>query len=78
MRHVVHPPPQTPQVESVAKPGTLLLIILSLICESDIKELYGKFSSSLFKKTVRGQKHLRKVDERGNSIPYINHFKLHH
>ena len=33
---VVHPLPQTPQGEPVAKPGTPLLIILSLVCKSDI------------------------------------------
>ena len=34
---VAHPRPQTPQGEPVAKPGTLRLIILSLVCKSDIK-----------------------------------------
>ena len=37
----VHPP----QRASVAKPGTLLLIIiLSLVCKHDIKEVHGKVS----------------------------------
>ena len=35
---MVHPRPQTPQGEPVAKPGTILLIILNLVCKSDIKE----------------------------------------
>ena len=30
---MVHPRPQTPQGESVAKPETLLLIILSIACK---------------------------------------------
>ena len=38
---VVHQQPQTPQGESVAKPETLLLIILSIICKYDIKEVHG-------------------------------------
>ena len=36
--------PQTPQGESVtehAKPEALLLIILSFVCKSDIKEVHG-------------------------------------
>ena len=32
-RQVVHPRPQTPQAESVAKPETPPLIILSLACK---------------------------------------------
>ena len=42
MKQVVHPRSQTPQGELVAKPGTPLLITLSLICEFDIKEFNGK------------------------------------
>ena len=34
-RQVVHPRPQTPQKEPIAKPGTPVLIILSLVCKSD-------------------------------------------
>ena len=34
---------QTPQRESVPKPGTLLLTIISLVCFSDIKEVHGNF-----------------------------------
>ena len=40
-RQVVHLRPQTPQWESVAKPGTPLLIILSVVCKSDIQEVHG-------------------------------------
>ena len=32
-RQVVHARPQTPRDESVAKPETLLLIILSMVCK---------------------------------------------
>ena len=32
-RQVVHPRPQTPQGESVAKPETPLLIVLSIACK---------------------------------------------
>ena len=34
---------------------TLLSIILSVVCESDIKEVNGKVSNPLFKKNVRDQ-----------------------
>ena len=40
-RQVVHPRPQTPQVESVAKPETLMLIILSIACKYDRNEVHG-------------------------------------
>ena len=46
-RQVVHPWPQTPQRESVAKPEHPLLIILSIACEYDVN---GNLFSSLFKK----------------------------
>ena len=59
---VVHPWPQTPQGESVARPATLLFIILSLVCKSDIQEVYGKLSDRLFEKNVREQKHSRAVE----------------
>ena len=48
-RQVVNPRPQTPQGESGTKPGKLLLIILSLVCKSDIKEVHGELSNPLFK-----------------------------
>ena len=38
---VVHPRHQTPQGESVVKPEAVLLMILTLVCESDIKEVRG-------------------------------------
>ena len=34
---MVHTWPQTSQKESIAKPGTLMLIILSLVHKSDLK-----------------------------------------
>ena len=40
-KQVVHPRPKTPQGESIAEPETLRLIILSLVCESDIKEVHN-------------------------------------
>ena len=46
-RQVVHPRPQTPQGESVAKPETPLLIILSIACKYDI---HGNLFSPLFEK----------------------------
>ena len=43
----------------VAKPETLLLIILNLVCKSDIKEAnFVVFNPSL-KKNVRWQKHTK-------------------
>ena len=47
---MVHPQPQTLQGEQVAKPGTPLLIILSLVCKSDIKETHYVSSNLLFEK----------------------------
>ena len=47
---------QTPQGESVAKPGTHPLIILSLVCESDTKETHGKLSNALFGENTSGKK----------------------
>ena len=52
-----------PQGEPVSKPETFRQIILSLVCESDIKEAYCILSNQLLKKNVHGQKHLREVDE---------------
>ena len=46
-RQVVHPRPQTPQGESVAKPETPLLIILSIACEYAV---HGNLVSPLFEK----------------------------
>ena len=73
---MVHPQPQTPQGESVAKPVTLLLIILSIVCKCDIKEVLGNQSNPLFKKRVCGRKHPWEVDNCRNSSPYIKHFIL--
>ena len=44
-RQVVHPRPQTPQGESVAKPETPLLIILSIACKY---EVHGDLFRPLF------------------------------
>ena len=46
-RQVVHPRPQTPQGESVAKPETPLLIILSIACKY---EVHGNLFSPSFEK----------------------------
>ena len=54
--------------------GTLLLIIISLVCKSDIKEVHYNFSN-LFT-NVRGQKNSSEVYKCRNSIPNINHFIL--
>ena len=45
---MLHARPQTPQEESVAKPGTVPLTILSLVCHSDIKEVHGNLSNPFF------------------------------
>ena len=71
-----HPRPQRPQGELVTKPETLLLIILSLVCKHDIKEVHGNKSIPVFKKKVLGWKHQREVDNCRNSSPYIGHFIL--
>ena len=44
---MVHPRPQTPQAESVAKPETPLLIILSIAYKY---EIHGNLLSPLFEK----------------------------
>ena len=41
---MVHPRPQIPQGESVAKPETRLLIIMSIACKHDIKGVHGNSS----------------------------------
>ena len=41
---MVHPRPQIPQGESVAKHGTPRLIILSLVVKSDIKDVHDSLS----------------------------------
>ena len=76
-RQVVHPRPQMPQREPFAKAETLLLIILSLVHNSDIKQTHCISSNPLFKKNVRGQKHPRNADKCRNSIPNTQHFRLH-
>ena len=43
---------QTPQIEIVAKPEPPLLIILSLVCIYDIKEVHGNLSNPLFETEV--------------------------
>ena len=40
-RQLVHPRHQTLQWEAIANPETLLLIILSLACTSDVMEVRG-------------------------------------
>ena len=45
-------------------------------CESDIKEVHGNFSNSLFEKNVHRQKYTTDVDKCSFSIPYINDFIL--
>ena len=57
-RTVVHPRPQTPQGESVAKPGTPMLIILSIACKY---EVHGNLCSPLFEKQCPWTKHPREV-----------------
>ena len=42
--NMVHPWPHTPQGVSVSKPGALL-IILSLMCKSDTRDVHGKLSN---------------------------------
>ena len=54
-RQVVHPRPQTPQGESIAKPETPLLIILSKACKY---EVHGNLFSPLFEKTKSVDKNI--------------------
>ena len=57
----------------VAKPGTSLLIIHSLTCQSDIKEVHGNLSRPFFERKVHGQKDHKEADKSRDSIPYIIH-----
>ena len=66
----------TPHGESVAAPVTLVLIILSLISGSDIKDVKNKLSNPFSETNVHGEKHLREVDKCRNSVPNINNFIL--
>ena len=75
-RWVVLPLPQTAQGNSVAKPGKLLLIMLSLVSKSYIKLVHINLSNPFFKKKVHGQKHHKKADKCWNSITYTNFFIL--
>ena len=49
---VVHPRPQTPQGESVAKPEIPPVIIRSIACKY---EVHGNLFSPLFENNFRGQ-----------------------
>ena len=73
---MIHPRPKTPPWEQVSNPGTLLFIILSLVCEPDKKEAYDTLSTSFFKKNIRGQKHPRKVNKYRNNISNIEHSRI--
>ena len=53
MMQVVHPRPQTSQGELVAKPGTLLVITLSLVYKSDILEVQGNLSNICYAQTSK-------------------------
>ena len=73
---MVHSRPQKPQGESVAKPETFLLIILSIVCQYYRKEVHGNSSNPFLKKKVRGRNDPREVDICRKSSPYIRHFIL--
>ena len=49
-------------VESVAKPGTLLFIILCLVYKFDIKKFHDIVSFPLYEKKIRGRKHHWEID----------------
>ena len=74
---MVHPRPQALRDESVAKPETLLLIILSIVCKYYFyKGSPWKLVQSVIQKESHGRKHLRKFDNCRNSSPCIEHFIL--
>ena len=64
----VHPRPQTPLGESVAKPETTLLIILSVACK------YEARGNLLFEKQSPWTKHPRDVVKNRNNIPNISQY----
>ena len=57
MRQVVNPRNQTPQRQSVAKPGTPPVEYPGRECKHDIKEFDTNMFNPLFKENVQGQKH---------------------
>ena len=63
---MVHPRPQKPQGESVAKPEIPLLVILSIACKY---EVHGNLFSPLFEKQSPCE-----VVKKGNSIPNISQY----
>ena len=68
---MVHPRPQTPRGESVAKPETPLLIILTIACKYEVTTCLAHYSKS----KVREQKHPREVVKiRNSSIPHISQY----
>ena len=73
---MVHPRSQTQHGESVAKPRAFLLIIRSLVCKSDIKDIHGNLSNPFFEKNTGAQKIPIETDTCRNDIPYIIHFTL--
>ena len=72
---MILPWPETPHGESVAKPGTPLLIILCLAYKYDITEVHGNLSNPFFEKKVRGQKHRRQADQ-CRKFPIYNLFPI--
>ena len=61
--------------QSVVKPEAVLLIILTLVRESDIKEVRGNIVL-LFKNKFRGQKYPGDVDKCTSNISYLTHWPL--
>ena len=51
-RQMVNRRHQTPQIGTVAKPEPLLLIILTLVCEYDIREVHDNLPNPLFETEV--------------------------
>ena len=74
MVHIRH---QTPQGQSDAKPGKLLLIIITFECKSDIKEVQCKMPILLFEKSV-GENIQRswQISANGLQSPYSIYVQL--
>ena len=53
-RQMVQPRHRTPQGISIDNQDILLQVFISLVCKSDVKEIYGNTYDSLFEKDLRG------------------------
>ena len=75
-RQIVRSRSRTLQGSQVIRPGTVMIIILSLEFKSEIKDVHGNLSNPFSDEKVRRQKHHVEAVKYRNSIAYINHVIL--